>query len=170
MKTFITAFLLLITSPVFCQDADCKTKEFTITGTIAADKIITSTMLAGLTAMAIPDIIITNHKGEVKRTIKGLKGVLLKDILQQVEIKSSSPKTLSEFYLVFTACDGYKVVYSWNEIFNSATGNNIFIVTQKEGKGIEDIEEGIISVTPTDEKTGRRYVKGLASITVKKAD
>src|SRR5258706_14554340 len=36
------------------------------------------------------DMVITNHLGEKKSEAKGLKGILLKEILQTVEIKSES--------------------------------------------------------------------------------
>lgn len=52
--------------------------------------------------------------------LTGKYGVLLKDILQQAEITMNSAKLLREYYSVFTDCDRYEVLHSWNEIFNSS--------------------------------------------------
>jgi hypothetical protein len=98
-----------------------------------------------------------------------LKGVLLKDIISGVEIKSESPKVLSEFYIVCRASDGYKVVYSWNELFNSPTGDAVFIVTSKEGKKASEMEESILLISPKDFKTGRRFVKSMSTIEIYRA-
>lgn len=161
MKLLLSLLLLIIIHPLFAQHVSCNTTAFTINGDVKASKTFDVKALDNFTAVSIPDITITNHKGEVKRTITGLKGVLVKDILQKTEIDNDSPKTLSEFYLVFTACDGYKVVYSWNEIFNSTTGNHIYLIKEKDGANLS-------SVTPSDIATGRRYVQGLSTITIKR--
>jgi hypothetical protein len=161
MKLLLSLLLLITMQPIFAQHVSCNTTAFTINGNVKANTTFDIKALDSFTAVPIPDVTITNHKGEVRRTITGLKGVLLKDILQKIEIDNDSPKTLSEFYLVFTACDGYKVVYSWNEIFNSATGNSIYIVKEKDGTNLS-------SITPSDIATGRRYVQSLASITIKR--
>ena len=62
------------------------------------------------------------------------------------------------FYFVFIASDGYRVVFSWNEIYNTETGNNFFIVTEMEGKKLYDVDQRIIFISTADLKTGRRYI------------
>lgn len=97
---------------------------------------------------------------------RDLKNLYLRKVLSDVKFAVDSPKQLSEFYLTLIASDGYKVVYSWNEIFNSATREQTFFVTEKEGKELKEQPERILMVTKLDEKTGRRYVKGLEQIIV----
>lgn len=118
----------------------------------------------------INDQIILNHKGEVKDTLKNLKGVLLKTILEQIEFVYDKPRTLNEFYFVFVATDNYKVVFSWNEIFNTETGNNFYLITSIEGKTHSEIKDRIIFISTKDFKKGRRYIKGLEKIIVKQID
>jgi len=77
---------------------------------------------------------------------------------------------LRPYYLTFIASDGYKAVYSWNEIFNSPTGQNIFIVVEKDGVKLKDMAERIMIITPSDFKTGRRYIKALSQIVVNKTN
>lgn len=162
MKLLFIA-LLLITGPVFSQHADCLSKSVTVAGDI---KKTIRFHLASLDSMAmtpLADVTITDHKGTFKRTLTGLQGIPIKDLLRQADIKMDQPKLLSEYYLVFTACDGYKVVYSWNEVFNSSTGNNIYLIKEKNG-------ESLSALCTTDAMTGRRYVQGLSSITIKRAE
>lgn len=116
------------------------------------------------------DVVITNHLGEPRGISKQLEGVLVKDLLKDLELKEESPKRFSEFYFTFVAIDNYKVVYSWNEIFNSPTGDNLFLITAKDGKKLKDMDERILILTSTDLKTGRRYIKRLSKILVERVN
>ena len=97
-----------------------------------------------------------------------MKGVLLKDILEKIEIDSEDPKVLSEYYIVCVASDNYKVVFSWNEIFNSNTGNSVYILTGHDGKPASALDNRIALVSPKDQMTGRSYVKGLQKIIIER--
>lgn len=162
MKILLIA-LVLLAGRVYGQHTDCLSRSVTINGEVSATVRIDEATLGNLKWVKLADLTITNHKGEIKRTLTNLEGVLLKDVLQQATIKTEAPKLLSEFYLVFTACDGYKVVYSWNELFNNPLGNSIYLIKEKNG-------ETISSVSTSDIMTGRRYVQGLSFITIKRCD
>jgi hypothetical protein len=162
--------ILIILIPVFAlaQKEQTPTDSFTVKGKVKKELVVTMADLQSVPSKAINDIAISNHLGEVKYTATGLKGVLVKDILNKVEFDTESPKVLSEFYFTLVANDGYKVVFSWNEIFNSPTGDNLYIVTAKEGKELKDMTDRILTVCTTDFKTGRRFVKGLKEIVVQR--
>lgn len=111
---------------------------------------------------------IYSHDGTLRSTLKGLEGIPIKILLQKVEFVVDSPRDLSQFYLVFEATDGYKVLYSWNEIFNTPVGDQVYVLTKADGVGLETMEQRIAVVSMSDVRTGRRYVKGFNKITVKR--
>jgi hypothetical protein len=160
---------LFFPTVLLSQEKTSPSTSLTIKGEITSSKIISVKELSQYPEKEIGDVMITNHLGEKKSDQKSLKGVLLKDVLGVVEIKSESPKALSEFYIVCRASDGYKVVYSWNELFNSPAGDAVFIVTSKEGKRASEMEESILMISPRDFKTGRRFVKSVSSIEIYRA-
>jgi hypothetical protein len=162
--------LILIAGSAFCQKKNDPTKSFLITGEVQSEKKITIEELANFRESSLGDVTITNHLGEVKNQQKKLKGILLRDVLEKVEIKSESPKVLSEYYLVCKATDGYTIVYSWNEVFNNPAGESIYLVTSKDGVPATELEESILIISPRDYKTGRRYLKGLTKIEIKRAN
>ena len=167
MKIGILAIITILN--VFfakAQHNTIATDTITVTGKVKTAVIITLADLKAMKSVPLKDLVITNHLGEVKRTVTGLKGVLAKDVLAKLEFASPNPKLLSEYYLTFVASDGYKVVYSWNEIFNTETGNNVYFITEKEGQKLSGIKDRILVACMTDFKTGRRYVEGLAKIVV----
>lgn len=111
---------------------------------------------------------IYSHDGNLRSTMKGLEGIPIKTLLEKVEFAVDSPKDLSQFYLVFEATDGYQALYSWNEIFNTPVGDQVYVLTRADGVGIDAMEQRIAVASFSDIRTGRRYVKGFNKITVRR--
>lgn len=171
MKNNVFLLLLLcLTHVAWTQKNIAPTDAFTISGKVAQPKTVSLADLQTYPAVKIKNVVVTNHLGEKKGKARAMKGVLLKTILEGVEFQSESPKVLSEFYLTFVASDGYKVVFSWNEIFNTETGNHLYVVVEKEGKGLSEMDGRMLLLCSTDFKTGRRYLKGLSNIIVNRVD
>lgn len=142
------------------------TENFSIEGKVKKSLTVSLVDLSSYKSYSIDSIVITNHLGERRSTLKNVKGVLLVDILNKVEIDSETPKVLSEYYFVCIASDNFKVVFSWNEIFNSATGKSVYVITGQDGKPATGLDNRIALVSPKDQMTGRRYVKGLQKIVI----
>lgn len=151
-------------------DSAQTTKSFTISGKVKTEKKVEIADLQKFTLQTIGSVNITSHKGDLKGKAKDMKGVLLRDVLQSVEIDVESPKLYSEFYFVCKAEDGYKAVYSWNELFNTAVGNSVYIILEKDGKHLADDEDSLLMISSEDIRTGRRYLKNLQTITVSRAE
>ena len=118
----------------------------------------------------IKDQIMFNQNGEVKDTLTGMIGIPLKALLSSIQYRYDKPRELNEFYFIFTATDSYRVVFSWNEIYNTEAGNHFFIVTELEGKKIGAMEQRILFISSTDLKIGRRFIKGLSKIEVQRLE
>lgn len=160
--------MMFVSVLTYGQEKIQSTQSFTISGEVKAPLTVSITDFSRYKETVIGDVVITNHLGEKKSERKGVKGILLKDVLAGVEF-TSSPKELSTFYFICKASDGYIVVYSWNELFNTATGNAVYLVTALDKTPAASMEESVLMISPTDFKTGRRLVKSLASIEVKRA-
>lgn len=169
MKAFFTIVSLMIYFSGFGQKEPETTTSFIISGEVKTPVTVSLSEFSKYTEAPIGDITITNHLGEKKSEQKSLKGILLKDILKTVEINNENPRVLSEYYFICKSSDGYKVVYSWNEIFNSSAGESVYLVTSKNGQGAMEMKESILMISPKDYMTGRRYLKSLSSIEVKRA-
>ena len=156
--------------PVSAQKSIKPSDEFVIDGMVKKEITLNLDSLKTYKATSIDSILITNHLGEKKSALKNIKAIKIKDILKNIEIDVENPKLLSEFYFVFIATDDYKVVFSWNEIFNNGLGDNIFLILEKNGKKIEELDDRIAVLSPSDLMTGRRYVKGLKKIVVKRVE
>ncbi len=169
MRLILILFFVNLAFSVSAQKENIPTTEnFVIEGKVKKSMIVSLTDLSSYKSHLINSIVITNHLGERRNSLKKVKTVLLKDILDKVEIDAENHKVLSEYYFVCIASDNYKVVFSWNEIFNNDLGKSIYILNGNDGKPASALDNRIALVSPTDKMTGRRYVKGLQKIVVER--
>jgi len=165
-----TTFLIFIFASlvVFPQSKPETTEKFNIEGLVKHQVVVSLPSLSSYKSYAIDSIVIRNHLLERKYSMNRIRGVLLKDILDKAEIDAPTPKLLSEYYVVCIASDNYKVVFSWNEIFNSKNGDDIYILTEHDGKPASAADDRIALISGSDTATGRRYVKWLNKIIVER--
>jgi hypothetical protein len=169
-KTIIVCICLLKIGYLSAQSTIPETTSFLIEGLIEKEVLINIDSLRHYPTILLDSVVILNHKGEIKSTMRQLSVIPIKALMQQIKIKTESPKQLSEFYFVFEASDGYKVVYSWNEIFNTKNGGAVYIIMEKAGVKERALDDFIAIITPNDLMTGRRYIKSLKKITVKRVN
>jgi hypothetical protein len=171
MKSFLLCccFFLFVLSRAAAQEKITPTDGFSVGGNIRQTYQVTLADITAIPAVSAGDLVVTNHTGVVKNTVHGIKGVLLKNLLSKALPDTDNPKLFSEYYIVCKANDGYTVVFSWNELFNSPTGEHVYVVTEKDGKTMQDMPDRISIVSTTDLKTGRRFLKGLQHIYFRRA-
>jgi len=147
-----------------------QTRQFTISGKVKKESVITIDSLNSYPLKSIGDIKVTDHTGAFKHQDDQLKGVLLKDILNHSQWAVPGPKLFSTIYFTCIGSDGYKVVYSWNELFNTPVGDNVYIIMEKNGVKTTTLPESIQMASTLDFKTGRRYLHNLDRIVVNVAE
>jgi hypothetical protein len=168
MKKILMAILAFISLEAVAQKTIATTESFIVEGNVKQPQTFSLNDFSGWQMVAVDSILITNDQHERKSVLKKCKGVLLKDVLNKITIDQANPKLLSEYYFVCTASDNYKAVFSWNEIFNNETGKHVLIITEINGKSAAALDNRIALISPNDEATGRRYVKGLQKIIVER--
>ena len=168
MKNLIAfTFLFFLGASAMAQSTLTPTDNIQIFGAIEKEVSSSIDDILKFNAVNVEDQLIYNHAGEVKDTLNHMKGVPLKDFLKDVKFNYNKPKELNEFYFVFTASDGYRVVFSWNEIYNSETGNSFYIITEMKGKSMKELDQRIVFLSSKDLKSGRPYIKCLQSIEIR---
>jgi hypothetical protein len=164
--------LLLVafcTNIALAQETLTQTRQFSISGQVKRGSVITMDSLKQYTLSTIGDINVTNHLGDFKHKDDQLKGVLLTDILSHTLFDVKGPKLLSTLYFQCVGADDYKVVYSWNELYNTEVGKHVFIIMEKNGVKAADMKESLQMTSMMDIKTGRRYLHNLDKVIVSQA-
>ena len=166
MKKILLISMVLATINLAAQKNIETTNEFTVEGKVKNRLSLSLKHLADYQAKHLDSIIIYSHLMESRKTIRNIKGVLLKDIIDKAAIDAESQKLFSEYYITCIASDNYKVVVSWNELYNSIIGESIMIITEADGKSANQLDDRIALLSAADKATGRRYVKGLRKIVI----
>lgn len=167
-KTSILSILFTIIC--YCSYSQTEaSNEFKIVGKVKNEKTITLSDLQKYQSVELNNIN-TSCSPKREEKAKSVKVVLLKTILDSVAFQYEKPKMLNYYYFVFVATDGYKIVFSFNEIYNTETGNNLYIVTEMDGKKIQEMDNRILLLTTKDIKGGARNMKSLSKIIVCSAE
>lgn len=114
--------------------------------------------------------VVCQTDGNVKKNLANFRGLLLRDIIVAADAKleKAIKKDRGAYYILVTASDGYKVIFTYNELMVTAGGNNTFLLFEENGKPIVDDGKFVVMCT-SDLVTGARHVKWVKSIEVKKA-
>ena len=157
---------MLSVAMAHAQEKTTPTDKFVIEGKVKNSFSFSLDQAGQYKTTGIDSIVIYNHLMQRRHAIKNIKGILLKDVIDKAGIDIASPKLLSEIYITCIASDNYKVVFSWNELYNTEVGKQVMIITESDGKPAKDSPDRIAIISTADEATGRRYVKALSKILI----
>jgi DMSO/TMAO reductase YedYZ molybdopterin-dependent catalytic subunit len=119
-------------------------------------------------AQQISEVQLICQSGANRGKLENLKGVLLRDVLTRAQVLAPGHNDVKKMIVVASATDGYTVVFSWSEIFNSPVGDGVIVFFEKDGAPLADNEGPIALVSRLDTRTGPRHVRWLKSIEVRK--
>ena len=154
----------------FAQETESNvTDQFIITGKVKQEKTISLSDIQKFSSTILNDVNVSCSP-KIENRVKEIKGVLLKNILDSVAFQYEKSRTLNQYYFLFVAKDGYKMVFSFNEIYNTEIGKNLFLVTEIEGKPLDQMDNRIMVLTTKDIRGGSRNMKWLSKIVVGMAE
>jgi hypothetical protein len=101
--------------------------------------------------------------------LTGYRGIRLTDLLDRAQIEANSHNEIKRSYVVARAKDGYTVVFSWSELYNTVVGADAFVLVEKDRAALADSEGPLALVSAKDLNTGPRHVRWLTSLEVLRA-
>lgn len=142
--------------------------EIHVFGDVENELFLTIDSLRAMKIVELDTLQIVCQSGATTTVENTSKGVLLRDVLDKAKIKQLNHKDRN-FYIVARATDNYKATFSWAEIYNSETGNNVYVLVEENGKLIKE-KGDMVLISNSDIKTGPRHVTWLNSIEVYRVD
>lgn len=94
-----------------------------------------------------------------------VQGVRLIALLQKAGLAERDRADWRKTVVVAIARDGYRVVFSWPELANTAAGAQVMVGYQRDGAPLAD--GPLVVLAPGDTRTGPRHVKLLHRIEVR---
>ena len=137
-----------------------------VSGRVKQPLVVSMEELRGMDTEEVTDLPIFCGSGTPKGRIAGCRGVLLENVIRMAEVITQEDNDTKRMFIVASAGDGYKVVFSWQEIFNTPIGGGVMILIERDGKSLCEKNGGPELISAEDYFTGSRYVKGLENIEV----
>ena len=163
---FVLAFVMLQTA-VLAQAAENTSEVLTVRGAVEHVLALSVDGLRAFPAQQIAELALTRQSGAEAGRLQNVRGVRLRDILDKAVLVTHDHNDVTKMIVVATATDGYRVVFSWSEIYNSPAGDGMIVYFEKDGKPLGGDEGRIAMVSGKDTKTGPRHVKWLQTLDVR---
>jgi len=144
------------------------TESITVSGVVEHALKLSVDDLRKFPPLQVGELPMVCQSGANLGKLENLKGVLLRDILEKAKVVSHGHNDVKKMAIIATASDGYKVVFSWSEVFNSPVGDGVIVFFEKDGKPLADDEGRIAMVSAKDIRSGPRHVKWLQGLEVRK--
>ena len=138
----------------------------TVTGRVKRPFMLPFSELCRMEAREVEDLQIICGSGDPKGRIAHCRGVVLEDVIRRAEVITEEDNDTKRMFVVVTAGDGYKVVFSWQEIFNTPIGDGVILLIEKNGIPLRGGHDRLDLVSSEDYFTGSRYVKGVEKIEI----
>ena len=133
-------------------------------GRVQREVLLTPETLGDFAKAPITDTPLRGRSGDTLRVLSGYGGIRLSDLLDKAQILAKDHNDLKKTIIVATATDDYKAVFSWNELYNTAVGEGVYVLVTKESKPLGDEEGRFALISLQDSKTGPRHVRWLIDI------
>ncbi len=137
-----------------------------ICGRVTTPLVLDIEGLRSMESAQADDLPMICGNGDPKGCMGRCRGVLLADIINRAEILITGHNDTRQMFLIAASDDGYKVVFSWQEIFNTPTGEGIMVLLEKDGRSLYDEYGAVDLVSARDFLTGPRYVRRLRSVEI----
>lgn len=144
------------------------TEALTVSGLVQHKLKLTVDGLRGFPPPQVVEFPMAWQAGRNRGKTEVLKGVMLRDIIEKAAVVSRHHNDVKKMAIIAIASDGYKVVFSWNEVFNTPVGDGVLVFFEKDGRALPDDEGRIAMVSARDIRSGGRHVKWLQAIEVRK--
>ena len=122
--------------------------------------------LKAFPAEQIQSMSVTRRVGD-KQTSSTVRGVKLTAVLERAGLASGDEHEWKHTVVLATATDGYQVVFSWPELFNTEVGAGAMLVFERDGQPLSEREGQIALVSGRDLRTGPRSVRSLSRLDVR---
>lgn len=101
---------------------------------------------------------------ETRSTVRGVR---LGALIEQTGLTAASRANWKNLLVTVTATDGYRAQFSWAELTNTAAGEAVLLLFERDGQPLEAREGRIALQAAGDFRLGARHVRNALRIEVR---
>ncbi|MDM0018874.1 molybdopterin-dependent oxidoreductase [Variovorax saccharolyticus] len=161
----LLAFLLVASAPASAQVS----ARVEVTGAVRQSLDLDAAALAAFPAEAIGRFT-QARSGAGASSQSTVRGVRLGALIERAGLAPADRNAWKTLAVIATATDGYRAVFSWPEITNTAVGEGVLVIFERDGKPLDEREGRIALISAADLKLGPRHVRNLKRIELRALD
>lgn len=159
MKKILLAFVLAASAASFAQPS----AQLTVTGEVKASLTLAADDLRAFPAEQQASFTQTRGTpGQENRST--VRGVRLKAIVERAGLLAGARNDWKTTLVIATATDGYRAVFSWPELSNTAAGEGVLVLYERDGRPLDAREGQLALLSTNDVRLGARHVRNLQKI------
>jgi DMSO/TMAO reductase YedYZ molybdopterin-dependent catalytic subunit len=152
------------TTPALAVDAAA---TVTVAGDVRQTLVVDAQALRGFATDAQVSFSSAREVNGQPQSASVVKGVRLLALLEQAGLAERDRFDWRKAVVVAIARDGYRAVFSWPELANTAGGAQVMVAYERDGAPLSAQEGPLAIQAPGDTRTGPRHVKWLQRIEVR---
>lgn len=110
----------------------------------------------------------SNRGADTQRGVE-YSGHLLRDVLLHAGWGGPSDRSARWATVELVATDGYRALFSWGELFNTAVGDQVLVITRQDGRALDGIAGPVAARSLADLRPGARHVRNLCAVVVRRS-
>lgn len=107
------------------------------------------------------------YSGRPVAQVDSYAGARLVDLLDACGLSERPRSELKRCVVVARGDDGYQAIFSWNELYNSAIGEKVLVLYEKNAEPLDAHLGRICLISANDTRLGPRHLRGLSKVTVR---
>jgi DMSO/TMAO reductase YedYZ molybdopterin-dependent catalytic subunit len=141
-------------------------EQLSVAGAVKTPLTLDVDQLKAFPAAQISTLTVTRRL-DGRDVVSAVRGVRLTAILERAALAPADHNDWKHTVVLATASDGYKVAFSWPELFNTEVGTSVLVIFERDGQPLADREGRIALVSARDLQSGPRSVRWLQRVEVK---
>ncbi|WP_428424818.1 hypothetical protein [Methylibium sp.] len=93
-------------------------------------------------------------------------GWLLRDVLTLAGFDEAGRHDTRTWVIEAVATDGYRAVFSWGELYNSALGDQVYVIDSQDGRPLDARAGPLALRSLADRRPGPRHVRNLCALSL----
>lgn len=96
--------------------------------------------------------------------VQSFAGVRLRDVLDDSGFSAQPRSQLKRCVIVAAASDGHRAAFSWSELYNTAVGDGVLILFERNGCALDGQLGPLSLISTRDHQLGPRNLRQLHSV------
>jgi hypothetical protein len=93
-------------------------------------------------------------------------GQLMREVLLRAGLGLPNDRGARLTVIEAVATDGYRAVFSWGELFNTAVGDQVMVIRSQDGRPLDFVAGPVALRSLADLRPGARHVRNLCALVV----